>query len=102
MFCPKCASAIPDHSAQCPVCGELIQPNTPSKPQKTKSKILAAILMYCLVGDLYLLQYKRWFFKVVVLTLPTLGLGPIIWSIVDMVRVLNGTINCDAKGTPLV
>lgn len=102
MFCPKCGSSISDHSAQCPVCGELTQTSTPHAPQKTKSKILAAILMYCCVGDLYLLQWKRWFIKMVVISLPTLGLGPIIWSIVDAIRILNGTINCDAKGTPLV
>ena len=102
MFCPKCNSPIPDHSVKCPVCGELMQPNTPRKPMKTKSKTLAAILMLFGIGDLYLRQWKKFFIKEMVVLVLTLGIGTVIWQIVDTVRVLNGTINCDAKGTPLV
>lgn len=102
MFCPKCNSLISDHGVQCPVCGEFVQSNTPQKPQKTKSKTLAAILMLFGVGDLYLLQWKKFFIKEVLLLMVTCGIGTVIWQIVDTFKVLSGTINCDAKGTPLV
>lgn len=102
MFCPKCASSIPDYSLQCPVCGELIQPSAPAKPQKTKSKTLCAILMLFGVGDLYLRLWKKFFIKEVLVLMLTCGIGTVIWQIVDTFKVLNGTISCDAKGTPLV
>lgn len=104
MKCPNCGSRIADNAAQCNTCGTVfgnVQEEQPCSDLKPKSKTLAWILMLFGLGDLYLLDFKKFIIKEIVVNILTCSIGALIWSIVDTVRILNGTINCDAKGAPL-
>lgn len=68
-----------------------------------KSKLAACILAYFLGGfgihDFYLGNTTNGIIKIV-LTCCT-GIGGTIWSIVDLVNLLNDKISTDATGNPL-
>lgn len=101
MFCEKCGSPIAGNPSCCPTCGAVIAQKAAPAKQKTKSKWLAIILMYCGFGDIYLGNWKRFWLKLLI-AIPTFGIGYLFMVISDMIRILNGSLNCDVNGVPLV
>lgn len=123
MFCKNCGQQIPDGSTVCFQCGtaqnaapQAQQYQQPygqqpygqqpmyAAPVAPKSKIVAILLCFFLGGwgihDFYLGYTKNGILKIVLLFV-TLGFGTAIWALIDFVRLLIGSINTDANGTPL-
>lgn len=103
MKCPICGTNVQTGAEKCPTCGKVLQVSDSDQVYtgKKKSKTVAAILMLFGIGDLYLLTFGRFFGKMALMFF-TLGFGTAIWGIIDMVNILRGKINCDARGVPLV
>lgn len=108
MKCPKCGTSISNSQNICPTCGsyiDLSQVNTqtsiPQKQPKTKSKMLAILLALFGLNDIYLLNFGRLFLRLAVAVF-TLGIGAIVWQVIDTILIATGKINCDRNGTPLV
>ena len=69
--------------------------------QKTKSRAVALMLAFIGANDLYLLEFRRLFLKVLVFIF-TVGIGYLIWQVADIIRIATGSICCDRNGVPLV
>lgn len=98
MFCPNCNS--PMNNNCCPSCGTVVTPSEPVVKQKPKSKMLAILLYYLGVGNLYLGYYGR-FFEMWWKGLCSFGILTVVIYFSDLFGVITGRINCDAKGVPL-
>ena len=68
-----------------------------------KSKLVAVLLCFFLGGigihDFYL-GYTKWGIIKIVLTVCT-GVGGGIWALIDLIRLLTGSLNTDANGAAL-
>lgn len=102
MKCTMCGTQLSKGVIQCPKCGTVNEDNAAPEVYtgKTKSKTVAGILMLFGIGDLYLLDIRKFFIRMAVLCC-TCGIGA-VWQIIDAIRIFNGSIDCDANGTPLV
>lgn len=99
MFCNNCGKPVGPQDAVCPTCG--YPQNVVSGDQKSKLVTLLLILFLGGIGihDFYLGYTKNGILKIV-LTLCT-GFGGSIWALVDLVRLLTGSLHTDAKGVEL-
>ena len=124
-FCPNCGAIINDDTANnCVVCGNLliddiqpkiysfkvsdsVQDNTSTLSSYGKSKLVAIVLALFLgiygVHNFYLGYNKKAIIQLLI-TFLTLGVGSIIsgiWAIIDIILILRGSIDKDAKGVVL-
>ena len=67
---------------------------------KTTAILLAFFLGYIGIHDFYL-GFNNYGIAKILLSLFTLGVGGDIWSLVDCVRLLTGSLNADSNGVPL-
>ena len=67
---------------------------------QTKSKTIAIFLAIFGLNDIYLGNFGR-FIKKCIVGLVTLGIGIVIWQIMDIIGLVTGRINCDNKGNPI-
>lgn len=102
MYCKKCGKEILDDSEFCPICGE--KQNEESKTinaevVNAKSKLAAGLLNIFIpgIGRIYLGYIG---IGVAQLLLSFIFVGA-IWSFIDGILILIGTISCDGKGRPL-
>ena len=69
-----------------------------------KSKLAAVLLCYFLgfigMHDFYLGNNKNGIIKIV-LSLCTAGVGGLIWSLYDLIRLMTDAVNTDADGVAL-
>ena len=118
--CINCGAEIAEGSTVCFECGapQNVAKTTPTATPtqtpnatpvtnmgKAKSKVLAAILAILWgsygIDQFYLGYVKKGFIRIIV-TVVTCFIGGVIWGIVDGVKILNGTINTDANGNPII
>ena len=114
--CISCGVDLEDDELFCGECGakqaveETNAKKTTSKSGDqsdvtSKSKKVAALLAFFLgslgIHDFYLGFSIRGVIKIV-MTFTVLGLVSWIWSIVDFIRILTGSLKNDAKGNPIV
>ena len=101
-FCANCGKEINPGAAICVNCGAAVK-NTVAVDGEQKSKLVAVLLALFLGGigihDFYLGYTKNGIIKIV-LTVCT-GFGGSIWALVDLIRLLTGSINTDANGVEL-
>ena len=107
MFCRKCGKEIPEDVKYCPNCGCPTDPNENTTSKATvyqdgtniKSRLAAGLLNIFLpgVGRLYL-GYVG--IGVAQLLLAFIGVG-VIWSFIDGIIILVGSVLVDGKGNPL-
>lgn len=98
-YCPNCGSATSPNATVCLSCGGALEV-VPAGEQK--SKMVAALLAFFLgaIGaHNFYLGYTGKAIAQIVLSL-CFGVG-YIWSIVEGILILTGSINKDAKGIPL-
>ena len=107
--CIHCGSDMPDGATVCYNCGQAQVAPVPNNGVivggTQKSKKVAAILALLLgtigVHDFYLGNTKTGIIKVV-LGVFSGGVISGIWSLIDFVRILTGSISTDALGNPLL
>lgn len=94
MLCKRCNIEIEDE-AVCPYCKA---DNSP------KSRYIAGFLQI-LCGTLgagrFYLGYKKTGFLQIAVSVLTMGIGGVIWGIIDGVRMINGKVLTDNSGRPL-
>lgn len=97
-FCPKCGAKTGNKNAQ------VVNDNQPKS--KMAAGLLGIFLGYLGIHNFYL-GYTNKGVAQLLLTLVgwiACGIGPIvawIWSLVEGIQILSGTINVDAQGNPL-
>lgn len=101
-FCQNCGQPIAPGAAVCTTCG--FAQVAPIPVEEQKSKLVAVLLALFLGGigihDFYL-GYTQYGVIKIVLAICTFGVGSSIWALVDLIRLLTGSLNKDAKGIPL-
>lgn len=99
-YCNNCGAPVTPGAAFCTSCGFA---NAQPVNGEQKSKLAAVLLCFFLGGigihDFYLGYTKNGIIKIV-LSVCT-GIGGGIWALVDFIRLLTGSLNVDANGTPL-
>lgn len=115
MFCKTCGAEIPDDAQRCSQCGA----NPHAEPadtgyrkvhvpyqEKYKSRLVAGLLQILLgfiglggIGRLYL-GYTTLGILQLVIPYATCGAG-ILWSVIDGIMILTGSVHTDAFGNPL-
>lgn len=98
-FCHNCGQATQPGATICTSCGFSL--NNAGGDQK--SKLVAALLAFFVGGigihDFYLGYTKNGIIKIV-LTCCT-GFGGGVWALVDLIRLLTGSLHTDANGNEL-
>lgn len=98
-FCHNCGQATQPGASICTSCGFAL--NTFNGEQK--SKLVAALLAFFVgsigIHDFYLGYTKNGIIKII-LTFCT-GIGGGIWALVDLIRLLTGSLHTDANGNEL-
>ena len=115
-FCTNCGEKLTEKDAFCSKCGTSVdgevKPTTTATNTNPESKSkLGAGLMAILIGTLgvhnFYLGYNSKAIAQLLLTLVgwiVCGLGPIaawIWSLIEGIQILSGSIATDADGVPL-
>lgn len=100
-FCGNCGSEINPGAAICIKCGAAVKTAAAGSEQKSK---LVAVLLALFVGgfgihDFYL-GYTKYGVIKIILTVCT-GVGGGIWALIDLIRLLTGSISTDANGVEL-
>jgi Predicted membrane protein len=106
MFCRKCGKEVPENVKYCPNCGCPVDPNEQEKKTVNtdgtvggKSRLAAGLLNIFLpgIGRLYL-GYTG--IGIAQLLLAFIGVGA-IWSLIDGILILTGSVVQDGDGNPL-
>lgn len=106
MFCRKCGKEVPENVKYCPNCGCPVDPNEHEKKTVNtdgtvggKSRLAAGLLNIFLpgIGRLYL-GYTG--IGIAQLLLAFIGVGA-IWSLIDGILILTGSVVQDGDGNPL-
>src|SRR5574344_314284 len=106
MFCRKCGKEVPEGVKYCPACGCPVDPNEAEKKTVNtdgivggKSRLVAGLLNIFLpgIGRLYLGYIG---IGVAQLLLCFIGVGA-IWSLIDGILILTGSVVQDADGNQL-
>ena len=111
--CHNCGAELAEGSTVCFECGSpqsTVSTSSSSGAQapaggKPKSKFLAAILSFIWGAygiDQFYLGYTKTGITRIVVSAVTFCIGGAIWGIIDCFKILNDTIDKDAKGNPLV
>lgn len=99
-YCHNCGNATQPGASICTSCGFALNSVDPSEQ---KSKIAATLLAFFLgsfgIHDFYLGYTKNGIIKII-LTCCT-GIGGSIWALIDLIRLLTGSLHTDAKGNEL-
>ena len=100
-FCHNCGQPTQPGGAICTSCGFAI--NGAAAGGEQKSKLVAALLAFFLgslgIHDFYLGYNKNGIIKIV---LPCCtGVGGGIWALIDLIRLLTGSLHTDANGVEL-
>ena len=100
-FCHNCGQPTQPGASICTSCGFAVNGGAAGGEQK--SKLVAALLAFFLgsfgIHDFYLGYNKNGIIKIV-LTCCT-GIGGSIWALVDLIRLLTGSLHTDANGVEL-
>ena len=100
-FCHNCGQPTQPGASICTSCGFAI--NGAAAGGEQKSKLVAALLAFFLgslgIHDFYLGYNKNGIIKIV-LTCCT-GVGGGIWALIDLIRLLTGSLHTDANGNEL-
>lgn len=100
-FCHNCGQPTQPGASICTSCGFAI--NGAAAGGEQKSKLVAALLAFFLgslgIHDFYLGYNKNGIIKIV-LTCCT-GVGGGIWALIDLIRLLTGSLHTDANGVEL-
>lgn len=103
-FCPNCGEATASNAAVCIKCGYSLSTSVATATsEESKSKTTAALLAFLLGGfgaHNFYLGYTGKAIAQLLLTILVCGVG-YIWSIVEGIMILTGSIKEDAKGIPL-
>lgn len=98
-FCHNCGQTIQPGATICTSCGFAVSTATGEQ----KSKLVAALLAFFVgsigIHDFYLGYTKNGIIKII-LTFCT-GIGGGIWALVDLIRLLTGSLHTDANGNEL-
>lgn len=101
-FCSNCGKEINPGAAICTSCGAAVK-TAPVAGAEQKSKLVAILLAFFLgsigIHDFYL-GYTKYGVIKIILTVCT-GVGGAIWALIDLVRLLTGSISTDANGVEL-
>lgn len=106
-FCPCCGAQTMPGAAVCLNCGVALAPAPCVYQGQQKSKIAAGLLgifLGCFGVHNFYLGYTGKAVAQLLLTLLSCGvLGVVseIWSFIEAIMILAGSINVDAKGIPL-
>ena len=100
-FCHNCGQPTQPGASICTSCGFAI--NGAAAGGEQKSKLVAALRAFFLgslgIHDFYLGYNKNGIIKIV-LTCCT-GVGGGIWALIDLIRLLTGSLHTDANGVEL-
>ena len=100
-FCHNCGQATQPGASICTSCGFALTGAAAGGEQK--SKLVALLLAFFLGGfgghDFYLGYTKNAVIKII-LTVCT-GVGGGIWALIDLIRLLTGSLHTDANGNEL-
>ena len=100
-FCHNCGQPTQPGASICTSCGFAV--NGAAAGGEQKSKLVAALLAFFLgslgIHDFYLGYNKNGIIKIV-LTCCT-GVGGGIWALIDLIRLLTGSLHTDANGVEL-
>lgn len=115
MFCKTCGAEIRDDAVRCSQCGSDPYAEPPQSDyrqvhvpyqEKYKSRMIAGLLQILLglvgfggIGRLYL-GYTTLGILQLILPFATCFAGA-LWSIIDGIMILTGSVNTDAFGRPL-
>lgn len=106
-FCYNCGKPLEENQVVCLNCGVAVK-KTNSQTLEGKSKIAAALLAFFLgafgVHNFYLGK-KGTATTQLLITLLSCGILSFIsgiWSFIEFVMILTGSINTDAEGNPLI
>lgn len=98
-FCHNCGQATQPGASICTSCGFAL--NTFNGEQKSK---LVACLLAFFIGSLgihdFYLGYTKYGIIKIILTCCT-GVGGSIWALIDLIRLLTGSLHTDANGNEL-
>ena len=99
-YCQNCGVEIAEGQAVCVNCGHSL---VATAAEGEKSKLVAVLLALFLgsigIHDFYL-GYTKYGIINIVLTVCT-GVGGSIWALVDLIRLLTGSLHTDANGNEL-
>lgn len=99
-YCQNCGVEIAEGQAVCVNCGHSL---VATAAEGEKSKLVAVLLALFLgsigIHDFYL-GYTKYGIIKIVLTVCT-GVGGSIWALVDLIRLLTGSLHTDANGNEL-
>ncbi len=100
-FCGNCGSEINPGAAICIKCGAAVKTAAAGSEQKSKlvAVLLALFVGYVGIHDFYL-GYTKYGVIKIILTVCT-GVGGSIWALIDLIRLLTGSISTDANGVEL-
>jgi len=108
MFCRKCGKEVPEGVKYCPDCGCPVDPNEEQSSKVnfdgtvgySKSRLAGGLLNIFIpgVGRMYL-GYVGIGVAQLLLTL-VFGIGA-LWSLIDGILILTGSVVCDGNGHPL-
>lgn len=106
-FCPCCGAQTMPGAAVCLNCGVALTPMPYAYQGQQKSKIAAGLLgifLGCFGVHNFYLGYTGKAVAQLLLTLLSCGVLAVvsgIWSFIEAIMILVGSINVDAKGIPL-
>ncbi len=108
MFCRNCGKEIDDQAVVCVHCGVAVAPNGIANANpNAKSKLAAGLLgifLGCYGVHNFYLGYTKTAVVQLLITLLTCGVGALvsgIWSLIEAIKILTGSINVDGHGQPL-
>ncbi len=100
-FCNNCGQQVTPGATVCTNCGYAQTPAVAEGEQKSK---LVAVLLALFIGSLgihdFYLGYTKYGIIKIVLTVCT-GIGGSIWALIDLIRLLTGSLHTDANGVEL-
>ncbi len=102
-FCASCGKEVNPGAIICTNCGASVKAVATGVSGEPKSKLVAVLLAFFLGGigihDFYLGYNKNGIIKIV-LSVCT-GVGGGIWALIDLIRLLTGSLHTDANGVEL-
>jgi TM2 domain-containing membrane protein YozV len=104
VYCTSCGKTIKKEATTCPFCGVMQAGNTGYPPgyipKKHSSALLLCIFLGGFGGHRFYVGKVGTAFLMIVINIVTLGIGGIIWYIIDLVSICTGKF-IDKQGYPL-